>query len=228
MRIGIFGCGWLGRPLAKKLEERHTVFGAVRSDTSMKKLEKQGITAFQEPSSNSAFWDVDTLVISVSPRDNYLETLHNIGPNVKERVKQMILLSSISVYGDVDGRVDETTAVAMGIVAQGEALFKDLFQNGVIIRLGGLMGDDRVAGQWDSKLLKDAPVNYIHQEDAVEILEQVIERNIQNESINAVAPKHPKRSAVYQRNSARFGFKLPTFENGKEKVVVSEKSSSYG
>jgi len=40
-----------------------------------------------------------------------------------------------------------------------------------------------------------------------------------------VAPEHPKRSAVYKRNAERFGFELPQFKEGKERIVSGEKSS---
>lgn len=225
MQIAIYGCGWLGRSLAEKLSKKHTVFGAVRSDASMQKLQQQGIGAFQEPDKDSAFWDVESLVISVPPRENYLETLENLAQNCGKSVKQIVLLSSTSVYANEEGYFDEQSAVVQeSVVAQGEVLFKRLFTDGVIVRLGGLMGEDRIAGQWGSAQLQDAPVNYIHKVDAVGILESVIEQKIRNEVINAVAPKHPKRSELYEKNCTQFGFELPRFSTGRERIIVSEKS----
>ncbi len=225
MRIAIFGCGWLGRALAKKLQARHAVSGAVRSEASMRKLYEENITAFQNPGQESAFWETDVLVVSISPRRDYLETLKRISRFLTPSLKQIILLSSTSVYADLEGVVDEqSTLKCESMVRQGESLFKKLFPKGVIVRLGGLMGEDRIAGQWSSKVVQDAAVNYIHRDDAAGIIEQLIEQNIQNEIINAVAPKHPKRSDVYKMNAEVFGFELPAFEEGKERVVSSEKS----
>jgi len=225
MRVSIFGCGWLGRALAKRLRPKHVVFGAVRSEGSMVQLRKENITAFQNPAPLSPFWDAEVLVVSISPRDAYLETLAQLPHIVGPSVVQVILLSSTSVYGDIGGIIDETSPIqSESIVARGEAQFKRDFPKGVIIRLGGLMGDDRIAGQWASKTLEDTPVNYIHQADAVGVIEQVIEQKVQNETINAVAPVHPKRSMVYKKNAELFGFELPQFKEGKEKVVSGEKS----
>ncbi len=225
MRTAIFGCGWLGRSLAEKLSEKHTVFGAVRSDASMLKLHQHGINAFQEPDKDSVFWDVETLIISVPPRESYLEMLKKVVRNCGKSVKQIVLLSSISVYDDVEGPFDEQSTIRQEyIVAQGEALFKRLFSEGVIVRLGGLMGEDRIAGQWGSTQLQDAPVNYIHRVDAVGIIAEVIEQKIRNEVINAVAPQHPRRSELYKKNCAQFGFDLPKFSAGRDRIVVSEKS----
>lgn len=225
MRIAIFGCGWLGRALAKKLQAKHTVFGAVRSEASMQKLRDENITAFKNPGRSSPFWEADVLVVSISPRGEYLETLEQLPSCCRPSLKQIILLSSTSVYADLEGVVDEQSPLKReSTVYQGESLFKKLFPDGVIVRLGGLMGEDRIAGQWPSKAVQDTAVNYIHQDDAVGIIETVIEQNIKNEIINAVAPKHPRRSAVYKMNAKVFGFELPRFEEGKERTVSSEKS----
>ena len=225
MRIAIFGCGWLGRPLAKKLQAKHTVFGAVRSEASMQQLREENITAYKNPGRSSPFWEAEVLVVSISPRGEYLETLKRVSRFLTPSLKQVILLSSTSVYADLEGVVDEQSPLqSQSMVYQGESLFKKLFPNGVIVRLGGLMGEDRIAGQWPSKAVQDTAVNYIHQDDAVGIIEAVIEQNIQNEIINAVAPKHPRRSDIYKINAEVFGFELPTFEKGKERIVSSEKS----
>lgn len=225
MRIAIFGCGWLGRPLAKKLQAEHTVFGAVRSEVSMKKLCEESITAFQNPAQESPFWEAEVLVIAISPRRDYLETLKRVSRFHTPSLKQIIFLSSTSVYADLEGVVDEQSPLKReDIVRQGESLFKKLFPKGVIVRLGGLMGEDRIAGQWPSKTVQDAAVNYVHRDDAVGIIEAVIGQEIRDEIINAVAPEHPKRSNVYRMNAEIFGFGVPAFEEGKERIVSSEKS----
>lgn len=215
----------MGSALAECLRKEHTVFGAVRSEASLFKLREKDIVAFQNPDQASRFWDIDTLIISISPRHNYLETLEQIALLYKNRSRQVILLSSTSVYGDLNTAVDEESpTLSESVAAQGELLFKKHYRNGVIVRLGGLMGNDRIAGQWGASRVQDGPVNYIHQDDAVGIIKQIIEQEIQGEVINAVAPLHPRRSAIYKSNCERFGFRLPDFVNGKEKTVLSEKS----
>ncbi|MBU1642820.1 hypothetical protein KKE54_05620 [bacterium] len=227
MKVAIFGCGWLGRALAKRLKERHAVYGAVRTVASVQKLIDEKITAFQSPDVNSPFWAVEVLVISISPRQDYLETLGKLPDLLTASLKQIILLSSTSVYTGLEGVVDEATPLeSESIVYRGEALFQKLFPKGSIVRLGGLMGTDRIAGQRPVKVLQDSAVNYIHQVDAVGIIEQMIERKIRGEIINAVAPEHPKRADVYRMNAEAFGFELPRFEEKKGRIVSSEKSST--
>ena len=227
MKVAIFGCGWLGRALAKRLQEKHTVVGAVRSDASVQKLRDAKIQAFQNPDKNSAFWDAEVLVISISPRSDYLDTLGKLPDFLTASLKQIILLSSTSVYNGLEGVVDETTSLeSESTVCRGEALFQKLFPQGSIVRLGGLMGAERIAGQWPVKALQDTAVNYIHQVDAVGIIEQLIEQKILGEIINAVAPEHPKRADVYRMNAEAFGFALPRFEEKKGRIVSNEKSST--
>jgi len=225
IRVGIFGCGWLGRPLAKGLQSHYSVYGAVRSLASFSQLQKEKITAFQMPNQDSEFWNVDTLVIAISPRHNYLETIKEISKNVNARTQQLILLSTTSVYKDQKTLVNETSEVdASTIALQGERLFKNHFLKGIIIRLGGLMGEDRIAGQWGTPVVKDSLVNYIHQVDAIGIILEVIKQGINDEIVNAVAPEHPKRSEVYKINCEHFGWKLPMFIEGVERTVCSAKS----
>ena len=227
MRVAVLGCGWLGLALAKRLQQRHRLFAAVRSDASVRKLTDEKISAFRNPDKNSPFWDAEVLVVSIPPRRDYLETLERVPHFLGPSLKQTILLSSTSVYAQAEGTVDETAPVkSESIVARGESLFQKLFPQGSIVRLGGLMGDDRIAGQWPAKVVRDSAVNYIHQADAAGIIERVIEQSIQSEIINAVAPKHPKRALVYKMNAEAFGFELPRFEKGKDRVVSSEKSRS--
>jgi len=223
--VGIFGCGWLGRALAKRLQLHYKVYGAVRSVDSLQKLEKEKITAFKLPAKDSEFWNVETLVVAISPRQEYLKTMQQISENVKARTQQFILLSTTSVYQDDDLLITETSAVdSSKLAVEGENLFKSYWPKGTVIRLAGLMGADRIAGQWGASVVTNTSVNYVHQVDAVEIISEVIKQNIHGEIINAVAPQHPKRALIYKMNCDRFGWKIPSFMEGEEKIIAGRKS----
>jgi len=227
IKVGIFGCGWLGRALVKTLQHEYTVYGAVRSLTSSARLEQEHIKAFCLPQTGSEFWNIEILVIAIPPRHQYLETLTEIANNMTAKTQQIILLSTTSVYKEDKGLINEMSEVdPTKLSVQGELLFKKIFSKGSIIRLGGLMGDDRIAGQWGSKVLSDSRVNYLHQRDAVGIIEAVIKQKISDDVINAVSPDHPKRSKIYKMNCKRFGWELPTFTKGEEKIILSVKSEN--
>ena len=88
------------------------------------------------------------------------------------------------------------------------------------------MGYNRIAGKYSegTTIKQNAPVNHIHRDDVVEIIKQIIEKNIRNEVFNVVAPKHPTKKELYSRNAKQFSFLPTNFE--KEEVegkIVSSK-----
>ena len=122
-------------------------------------------------------------------------------------------MSSISVY-----RTKNSTQ------KQGEDLLLELKNSVLILRLGGLMGESRVAGKWKNpKPMSDGYVNYIHQKDVIGIVKKTIENEIVNGIYNLVAPKHPLRSEVHKKNAKDFGFELGCFEGKTNRIVSADK-----
>ena len=87
--------------------------------------------------------------------------------------------------------------------------------NVTILRLGGLLGYNRIPGKY-VKGQKDMttgsiPVNYIHRDDAVGVIINILENGVVNETFNIVAPMHSTRKEVYETTCAQFGWETPTF-----------------
>src|SRR5690606_15302388 len=99
-----------------------------------------------------------------------------------------------------------------------EALFSEnpAFQT-TVIRLGGLIGPGRHPGRFFSgkKNVPNgmAPVNLIHLDDCIGLIEAVIEKNIWNGVFNACAPQHPSRQEFYSNAAKSAGLPLPHFRN---------------
>lgn len=205
--VGIVGCGWIGKPLADALSKNFKVECFSRENTT----------------DDSSFWKSDTIVIAINTKDNYLKTLQKIA-QLTSLTSNIILMSSISVYREFDKEVDESVVITkIGLQKEAEELMLSLRDRVVVLRLGGLMGDDRVAGRW-SKVSKfsDGEVNYIHRDDVISITKKMIENEIKDGVFNLVAPLHPLRSKVHKKNSQDFGFKLGTFEGKTSRVVSSD------
>ncbi len=136
-------------------------------------------------------------------------------------------MSSISVYREFDCKVDEDTHISKNSLQyEAEILMREMTDKLVILRLAGLMGSDRVSGRWSKvKSFSDGYVNYIHKDDVIGVVDKIIASNIKNEVFNVVAPKHPLRSQVHQKNSKHFGFTLGTFEGMSKRIVSSSKLS---
>ncbi len=97
-----------------------------------------------------------------------------------------------------------------------------------IIRFGGLIGANRnparfMAGK--KNISAGTPVNLIHREDCINIITQIIEKDIWGEIFNACSPAHPTKEEFYTKASRISELPVPEFSDRPEKykVVNSEK-----
>jgi len=211
-KISIIGCGWLGFPLSENLKKSYTVECFSRETTK----------------DDSVFWQADTLIISINTKDNYLNTLQKISTLTKASTS-IILMSSTSVYREFDKEIDEDVLITqVGKQKEAEDLVQNLRNKVLILRLGGLMGEDRISGKWKSvSTFTDGPVNYIHKDDVIGIVKHLIQKNITQGLYNLVAPKHPLRSEVHAKNCKKFGLQLGSFEGETSRLVKSTKLKDY-
>jgi nucleoside-diphosphate-sugar epimerase len=207
-KVGIFGCGWLGKPLSLELKKEFDVECFSRETTA----------------DDAHFWQSDTLLIAMHTKDNYLKTLQKIAALTKFDAN-IILMSSTSVYKEFDGDVDESAAISQSsLIKEAEELLFGLRERVLVLRLGGLMGEDRVAGRWKSATkFQDGYVNYIHRDDVIAIIKRMLERGITQGIYNLVAPLHPSRLEIHQKNSHKFGVDVGVFEGFSKRRVLSHK-----
>lgn len=232
--ISILGCGWLGLPLAERLlVNGHTVKGSTTSAEKRAFLIQKGIDAHQlllnpDPDGDlNALLQTDTLVIDIPPKAGKLgDAFHPkqiaglIDAIRQSPIRHVIYVSSTSVYPELSRTVveaDVTDEVGSGapMLVRAEQLIQALApeKTVTILRFGGLMGYDRIPGKYVAGRTVDSgavPVNYLHQSDAVGILQTIIEQRPAG-VFNGVAPGHPTREAIYRRSCEDFGYDLPTF-----------------
>src|SRR5690606_11165513 len=98
-----------------------------------------------------------------------------------------------------------------------------------IVRFAGLVGPERHPGRFFA-CRKQIPaglskINLIHLEDALCIIQKIIETEGSNGIWNAVSPEHPCRMEFYSLASGIAGFEVPEFvsEHGPSKIVSSER-----
>jgi len=199
-KIAILGCGWVGKILAESVDAN--------------KYESVCLSRNIEENIKQNHYDCDTLVIAIPPRENYLEVLTYTLEQINSD-SQVILLSSISFY---DGKP---------LVIEAETLVQSMHEGSVILRLGGLMGYDRVAGKYTAGkvLTSDSRTNYIHRDDVIKILNNIIEKNIHNEVFDVIAPVQLTKKEIFTQNAKLFGFKETEFLSGDEigKVLTPTK-----
>ena len=72
----------------------------------------------------------------------------------------------------------------------------------------------------------NAPINFIHQQDCIGVIERIIETNSWNQIFNGVAPFHPTRKDYYTKKAKEMGLEIPEFDEIKPsfgKIVSGEK-----
>ncbi|HEY1196692.1 NAD-dependent epimerase/dehydratase family protein [Flavobacterium sp.] len=255
-QISILGCGWLGFPLAKKLiENGNSVNGSTTSEHKLSILDNVGINPFlitvksESISENIADFlaQSEILIIDIPPklraanpdseRKLFVEKIENLIPFIeKSKIKKVLFVSSTSVYGDDNSKITEesipnpeTDSGKQLLLAENLLLKNKNFET-TILRFGGLIGEDRhpikfLSGKENIEN-PDAPVNLIHQNDCIEIIEAIINQSKWNEVLNAVAPFHPTRENYYTQKAIEMNLPLPKFSSQQsniKKVISSEK-----
>jgi nucleoside-diphosphate-sugar epimerase len=236
-QISILGCGWLGLPLAKSLlQNGFSIKGSTTSLEKMSPLQSAGITPFllrlaehQISESIADFLaDSQILIINIPPKlrggstENFVAKITTLLPFIENStIEKVLFVSSTSVYGDDNDLVTEDTPLnpdreggrQLAIVEN--VLQKNSQFQTTILRFGGLIGEDRnpvrfLSGRENIEN-PNAPINLIHQDDCIGIIEKIIALNPWNETYNAVAPFHPSRQEYYTQKATELNLALPKF-----------------
>lgn len=255
-KISILGCGWLGLPLAKALIAKgNSVNGSTTSQDKLSILKDARINPFLVTvESNGISENIDSflaeseiLIIDIPPKLRtvdpssekkvFVEKIKNIIPFIeKSTIQKVLFVSSTSVYGDDNGLVTEETIPnpdtesGKQLVLAEKLLQENQNFKTTILRFAGLIGEDRhpvkfLAGKENIEN-PDAPVNLIHQNDCIGIIEAIINQSKWNEVFNAAAPFHPIREEYYTQKAAQMNLPLPNFSSEKsniKKAISSKK-----
>lgn len=234
--ISILGCGWLGLPMAKELINcDFSIKGSTTSLGKIRKLESEGIKSYLIDIDNiqkdiQFFLDSEILLINIPSKN--IEGFKNLISHIeKSEIKKIVLISSTSVYANSNEVVTEKTAILPTNLAEIESLFREnSYFKTTILRFGGLFGYDRKPINFISKksVIKDPEgfINFIHRDDCIQIIKEVINKNIWSETLNACSPSHPKRIDFYSNEASKHNITTPIFENTSSsefKIVNSDK-----
>ena len=236
-QISILGCGWLGLPLAKSLlQNGFSIKGSTTSLEKISLLESEGITPYlvrleeQQISASVADFLADSqiLIINIPPKlrggstENFVAKITTLLPFIENStVEKVLFVSSTSVYGEDNEFVTEVTVLNPDTEGGRQlALVENVLQKNsrfqtTILRFGGLISDDRNPVRFLSGRVNienpDTPINLIHQDDCIGIIEKIIALNSWDETYNAVAPFHPTRQEYYTQKATELNLALPKF-----------------
>lgn len=240
IQISIFGCGWLGLPLGKQfVASGHHVKGSVRQEKNISELKKAGIQAYLldvgvekiKGDFSEFLKGSEILIISIppglrkQPAENFVDKIKTILPYIEQsKIQKVLFISSTSVYANDNSTVTEKTIPlpeadsARQLLASEQLLKRNRHFQTTVLRFGGLIGTDRhpihyLAGKKNLNN-PEAPINLIHLDDCINIIDKIIVENRWSETFNAVAPFHPTREEYYTDQAKLRGLKPPLFIEG--------------
>lgn len=191
-----------------------------------------------------------TLIIAIPPKlrgknkdysdaenNSFVKKIESIIPLLeKSTVENVLFISSTAVYGEANTVVDENT-LAVPVTESGKQLLEIeqlLLANTefktTILRFGGLIGEDRnparfLAGK-ENVPNPEAPINLIHLEDCIGIIQKIISTDSWNLTLNGVTPFHPTRKEYYTQKAISENLVPPTFNHETPsigKTILSDK-----
>jgi nucleoside-diphosphate-sugar epimerase len=237
-RISIVGSGWLGRPLAVHLQ---SLGYQVRVSTTRASRLPELVAGGLDPEviditcpdeDFSTFLEADVLICAITSKDQsaFMRLVRAVEAST---VRQVLFISSTSVYPDLAGIVREGD----GKESESNPLFRieKLFQASevfttTVLRFGGLFGPGRHPGLFFRRggvvLDPNAPVNLIHLDDCIGIISAIIRTGAWGEVFNACAETHPTKREFYSHATRLAGMDCPGFrvtEKQDYKVINNRK-----
>ena len=232
--VGIIGCGWLGKALARELIQNNfpvmvtTTREEKAAELTQAGLEARVLTLPQQvlPLSEHDIFSSRQLVICITPqlkkgRTDYPEKVAQlVAAAEKNAVEKVILISTSSVYNGLAGEVYEDAVLDMAankvaILAEAEQSVLDFNGLSAVVRMTGLIGPGRHPGRFlaGKKDLAnpDAAVNLIHQSDALGLIMCLLKQTGVQGVFNGVANTRMSRQHFYQQAAAILDLPCPAF-----------------
>lgn len=234
-KLILCGCGWLGGYLASHFRSDLAIYGTTRSEQKARELSAKGI----EPVTFTLDGSLDEL-LAIAPDSIFIL---NIPPGRRNTdltsfttamtrlisalythkpPKQLIFISTTSVYGELNGRITTQSPVQPN-TASGEAhvrleqeTLKQAPETGYVLRLAGLTGPDRhpvntLAGRTLSGATQ--VVNLVHVQDVVRVTDALIRQQPATKLWQLCSSEHPMRGAYYPKLAKKLGLSAIKFSD---------------
>lgn len=251
--ISLLGCGWLGFPLATNLISKgFRLKGSTTSPDKIPLLKSEGVdpylvqfSALKPDPDLLDLFNADTLIISVPPGrrnaegpENYRRMAEVLMRQLAQSpVSRLILISSTSVYSDTNSLITESSEISPDtesgkVIAEVETLLMGLPVKVIILRLAGLIGPGRLPGRFFAGKTDIpngyAPVNLIHLEDVIDLINSLIDDEQAEGIYIGCAPSHPTKEEFYTHAAMLEKLEPPVFvpEKVSWKLVSSERTGT--
>jgi nucleoside-diphosphate-sugar epimerase len=240
-KLILCGCGWLGKYVAETLAPTMPIIGTTRHPAKMDELTALGIrpllfnlaqiTGPLKDDSSTPCLDAcagNIVVLNIPPgrkqpiaTDFAQQMIALITRLYALPIKQLIFISTTSVYGDTQGILTEQsppapmTPSALAHVAIENHIRALNFPHYSILRLAGLVGPDRhpaksLAGRVLSQ--GEQVVNLVYIDDVVSAIQKIIQGHGNQQTLHLCSQQHPQRGEYYTRAAQALGLVPPIFE----------------
>ena len=234
--ISILGSGWLGLPVIQQLVAKDFVIKAsTRQPEKLPVLEQAGAQAFTVDIGKQIlpeFMESELLIVNITSK-NIIGFAKLIEQIETSPIQKVLFISSTSVYQNLNREVteDEQAENHDSELWQIEQLFQTNknFET-TILRFSGLIDERRHPGRFfrngRSVPQADAPVNLIHLDDFLGIIDAILQREAWGEIFNGCADTHPSKREFYSYARQLMGLSPPEFDiesDIKYKIISNQK-----
>jgi len=236
VKIAIVGCGWLGLPLGLSLQKSgHSIVATRRSETGCSQLNSLGFTAVQfelgatlSQKKFTPIFSSDLLILNIPvgrktlSSETFSINMHDLLKQAaKSSIKQVIFISTTSVYGEQNAVVTEKSPThpssesgQINLLVE-QKVQRYFASQASILRLSGLVGEDRHPVNYlAAKTELAAPnkiVNLVHQYDVIQSIESVIKNKVWGHTLVICSTEHPTRHEYYTWAAEQLSLIPPSF-----------------
>jgi len=231
-KLGIIGCGWLGNHLAEHLSKNYEIFATTTTESKLDGLRAKGyhvtLVKFPDEADDEIkTWEIvselDGIIIAVpfsglrGSKIPMTGKRQNLLRFIGDFKGQIFYTSSTGVYADTEKEFTENDLPATEV--ESESFILEKFPQANILRLGGLMGGERLLKNYNISKL-DQLVNHIHYADICSVIEKMLEQRSTAKVYNIVAPVHPgKEEVIYEQKGLPYSGKRAE----KGRIISPEK-----
>lgn len=213
--ITIIGLGWLGMPLAERLQQQGWQVKGTKRRAEPNSIEclPFELTAFCE-TDLAPLLASDVLFINIPPSgctpDEYSNGIKRlVSTAILQNVRHIMFISSTSVLPMRSGNFDETSEIdAENWLGNLEKWLLAQPTQIDVLRLAGLVGKQRhpvfhLAGKSNLSGAQQ-PVNLVHLDDCLTAISLLLSKPNGQRLFHLCAPQHPTKQAYYNKIAERF------------------------
>lgn len=198
----------MGSHIAARLKGQYEIFVTTTSESKIKDLSDKGYHVTQvsfedDLSEPNTAWKIapqlDAVIITVpfagirGAEIPLNERAQNLLTFLGDYKGQLYLMSSTGVYPGDEKEFTEDDKPVDNVPS--ESVIKNKFPHVNILRLAGLMGDQRLLKNYNISNL-DMLVNHIHYADICTVIEKMLENQSHSKVYNVAAPIHPNKEEI--------------------------------